>query len=472
MGQIDFPRFICVAFFAALALSCSAATDPVRDLTQTHTRLVWCQDCGDGSDSIAEGNKLRLMGYDSDDGRAERVILGSYSNYVKPMLTADGKRIVFSNRQEQKVSLVNWDGSGLKKIGTGFAIALWRDPGSLQEWVYIGQVQSNATALINIRRHLLDRPEISETVWDRTPLDIDNFQLSADARHASGLFPWPDCGILDLPNGVVTKYGTGCWPALAPDQSLLLWIFDGAHRNLTLCAEGGRRRWQVVINTAPGNKGYEVYHPRWSNHSRYMELTGPYKISDLENRIRKGGTEVEIYLGRFTPDFSSIEKWVQVTHNQRGDFFPDAWLASGWTIRLDDRSATNVVLSTSMAPKPGPGAADAAVKEKRGARLILEVKLEAAARIPAPASILPYRRALAVGRYRVEKMIVGDYSEKEILAAHWVIRDGKLIPGAQRKDGATYRLTVESYAAHPELEGERLIMENDDFRLPLYYEVE
>ncbi len=85
-------------------------------------------------------------------------------------------------------------------------------------------------------------------------------------------------------------------------------------------------RWQVNINNAPGIDGYEVYHPRWTNHPRFLTMTGPYTVGTEANKIRGGGPQVEIYLGRFAADFTAVESWVKVTDNRRADFSPDAWI--------------------------------------------------------------------------------------------------------------------------------------------------
>ena len=55
---------------------------------------------------------------------------------------------------------------------------------------------------------------------------------------------------------------------------------------------------------------------------RFMTMTGPY----LNHGDPANGSEVEIYLGRFTPDMTAIEKWVVVSRNKRADFYPDAWI--------------------------------------------------------------------------------------------------------------------------------------------------
>jgi hypothetical protein len=52
-----------------------------------------------------------------------------------------------------------------------------------------------------------------------------------------------------------------------------------------------------------------------------------------------------------------------------------------------------------------------------------------------------------------------------------VIMDARSLPAAARKVGAVYTMPLETYDAHPELEGERLIMDVEDLTLPLYFDV-
>lgn len=75
-------------------------------------------------------------------------------------------------------------------------------------------------------------------------------------------------------------------------------------------------------------KGFEVYHPRWSNHRRFFTLTGPYEIGRPgANLIGAGGPGVEVWIGKFAPDLKTVENWLQITHDRLGDFYPDLWVA-------------------------------------------------------------------------------------------------------------------------------------------------
>ncbi|MCL5807238.1 MAG: hypothetical protein M1418_01540 [Deltaproteobacteria bacterium] len=257
----------------------------------TRARVVWIQDMGDGRDVDTLGSNLRLMGLDTGDGKGERAILGT-GNYAKPLITPRGDRVVYTDRIRKKVYVVNWDGSGLRELFGGFGLALWRDPRDGREWIYYGfeEMQEGGWTCPAVYRTLLDRPGTGELVWDRAPVNVDSFQLSADGRIAGGNFPWPAGGVAELPNKSLKIFTKGCWTALTTVKGHpFYWIFDGSHRNLTIFDLQNNKRWQVNINSAPGIDGHEVYHPRWSNDPRIMAMTGPYKVGSGANRIMGGG---------------------------------------------------------------------------------------------------------------------------------------------------------------------------------------
>ena len=442
--------------------------EPVGPLTGVRTRVVWTQDVGDGRDITSKGNKLIVMGYDSYDGQIERALLPKPANYAKPLITPTGNRVVFTDRTHNTVSIVNWDGTGLRRLTSGFALAVWIDPNTKIEWVYVGsdprpKAKNKPPAYQVIARHQIDRPqEDRQIVWDKRPVDANSFQLSSDGHLAGGLFPWPRAGIAELPNGSWKRLGRGCWTALAGDDSNLFWYFDGSHRHLTIVDVARNTRWKVNINSAPGINGYEVYHPKWTNDPRFLVMTGPYTVGRKANKIRGGGRQVEIYLGRFTSDFTAVEEWVQVTRNERADFFPDAWI---------DPSARP---PTVMARRFGPQSLGLNATQKNSQqvkRIVVEARLLENTKIPTPRSIAPYRQALLVNEYEVVKVLEGVYQEKRILVAHWVIRNGQVLTTADREKGSLLRLALEAYDEHQELEGQRLVINSDAFNLNLYYDV-
>ena len=436
----------------------------------TRMRIVWVQDMGDGRDVFAQGGNLRLMGLDTGDGQGERVILGTVGNYAKPLITPRGDRVVYTDRSRKKIYVVNWDGTGLRELFGGVGLALWRDPRDGREWIYYGSEEgkNGEEHCPAVYRTLLDSPGAGELIWNRTRVSVNSFQLSADGRMAGGLFPWPDGGVAQLPNQSMKLYAKGCWTSLTSVQGKhFFWIFDGAHRNLTLVNQENERKWQINISSAPGIGGHEVYHPRWSNDPRIMAMTGPYKVGSGANRIAGGGREVEIYLGRFNADFTKIESWWQATKNDRGDFFPDVWVAPAKSMKQNTTKVTSP--RKKSIEKPGAETADPRRPAVRKSikRVVVEARLTDPSIIPTPQDIAPYRRALLVNGYQVVRVISGSYRQKKIMAAHWVIEDGRVLENTKREKGKTYRMVLERFDDHPELEGERLIMDSDEFKLTL-----
>ena len=305
-------------------------SEAVESLTDSRTRVVWIQDAGDNRDVFAHGDQLQLMAYDSHDGQGSRALLEEISHYSKPLITPNGNRVIFSNFHDKTVHISDFYGSSLKKLTDGMGLAVWQDPETGTEWVYVGRdrVDRRGTPYQTVYRIQIDDPDAEELVWDHRMVGADNFQLSADGRYASGVYPWPDAGVADLEDNSWSRLGRGCWPSMAPDNSNLFWIFEENHRAVSMFDTRNDRSSQVMIDTAPGIDGYEVYHPRWTNHPRFMTMTGPYKHRSGGNNIRGGGPDVEVYIGRFNGDFTEIEAWVRVTESERAAFYPDVWIES------------------------------------------------------------------------------------------------------------------------------------------------
>jgi hypothetical protein len=460
---------LLVLLTAIAAAGCSsegaASETRIERFTGGQTRAVWVQ--SDGKDPFALGTNLALMGVDSRDGR-ERQIVSGPGSYMKPMITPRGDRVVFSRGPAAggpEIFIVNWDGSSLRSLGKGFAFAAWENPADRSEWLYAGiDAAPGKLDFPTVVRFPIDNPSAREVMWNKTLVSADTFQVSPDGRHAGGLFPWPEAGVAELPNGNLRKLGEGCWTALSSVRGPVMWYFDGAHRNLTLVDIRTDKRWVVNINTVPGFGNDEVYHPRWTNHPRFLVMSGPYNLGG-DNQVRSGGTQTEVWLGRFSADYSKVEEWLRVTQNSGADSYPDVW--------IDRSNSPHQTAAGSIGPPAG--AASESGKTAAGtapaARIVVEARLLKTPTIPSPASIEPYRHALVVHEYEVTRVVEGSLGEKRLIAAHWAIRDGKVLPDAHRQAGATGTLTLERFDAHPELEGERVISASDIPKGTLYYVV-
>ena len=435
---------------------CGAAG--LRTLAGAHARMVWMQAVDpDATDPLGIGSGFRLMGIDSDDGLGVREILPGPRSYRKPLLTPDGQRIVFTDFPRGRVGVVDWDGTDLRYVANGYAAAVRKDAETGRTWVYV------ITGPINVDRSFagkplirfdLANPKVRETVWDKTEVSLDNFQVSADGLYAAGQFPWPKAGIADLRKGTWAPIGDGCWTSFAPDMSRVAWVFDGAHRNLLFEDPVAHTSWKTPIHLAPGNGGFEVYHPRWGNHRQFFAMSGPYKGGEGDNRIGAAGRGVEIYAGRFSADLRRVERWVKITTDDQPDFFPDLWVDPATPPKFDPDDVEAPQANAAIAAGP----------------IVVDARLTAVTRTPTLRSIAPYRQALVVYAYEIVKVHQGIDPGPRILVHHWALRaDRKVAPSTEVGD--IVRLAVVPYDAHPELRGERVI--NDVERqpgLPMFYE--
>ncbi len=340
---------LCLLVLPSVAVSVTGE-DRVSKWTGKHTRLVWVQDQGAGTDTFGHGTKLMLFGYDSLDGKGERPLLPVVGNFFKPLFTPDGDNVIVSNRKGRQMYQVEWETGMVRELGSGVAVAIWKDPKpslllrKTTTWVYCfaGLQPANKYGTAQpLYRFPLDKPEKKELVWNKTNLAWSNLQLSRDGEVLGGLFPWPDGGVLWTADKRWQRLGRGCWTSLSPDNSKLLWIFDGLHRNVQIYDVAGGTNWKVNINGAPGIDGFEVYHPRWSNHPRYFVITGPYEKGEGGNRIGGGGGKVEIFIGRLNEQARGVEDWIKVTDNRRADFYPDLWVEGGEKMQLADNVVQN-----------------------------------------------------------------------------------------------------------------------------------
>jgi hypothetical protein len=190
--------------------------------------------------------------------------------------------------------------------------------------VYAGRERQD-DAYAKVVRFPIDQPDRVETVWSKSRVGEDSFDLTTDGARALAMFPWPRIGVADLPDGGWRQIGEGCWTGLARGPRPLAWWLDDAHKGLSVVDLGSSDKWTVPLDTAPSFAGAEVYHPRVTSDPRLIALTGPFNQGGW-NQVRSGGAQVEVYLARFDPGFRRVDGWARVTSNARGESYPDVWL--------------------------------------------------------------------------------------------------------------------------------------------------
>lgn len=295
-----------------------------------HARVTWIQDQGGGIDTLAFGENFKLMGLDSRDGKGERALLEDVGNYYKPIFTPDGKHVIVSDRVHYQMIKVGFVSGKKEALGDGVAVAVWDDPKSDNVWVYAFDGEGGENKYLTTKqlvRFPLKKPTKRELVWNKSHMSWSNLDISRDGKTIGGLFPWPHVSFLDLESEKLSRVGKGCWTSQSPDNNNILWVFDGLHRNLSFVHRDSGKKWTTPINGGPGMDGYEVYHPRWSNHFNFFAITGPYLEGEGGNKIGGGGKKVEVHLGKFANDLTRVDVWYTVTNNQLADFYPSLWVA-------------------------------------------------------------------------------------------------------------------------------------------------
>jgi hypothetical protein len=103
-------------------------------------------------------------------------------------------------------------------------------------------------------------------------------------------------------------------------------------------------------------------------------------------------------------------------------------------------------------------------------KLVVEGNLDETTEIPAPDALGAYRRALVVNTYSVSRVESGEYDRNRVLVAEWAVLDRTLV---KTYDVAAppERLVLEKFADHPELEGERQMMDVFEPDLEMYYRI-
>jgi hypothetical protein len=89
--------------------------------------------------------------------------------------------------------------------------------------------------------------------------------------------------------------------------------------------------------------------------------------------------------------------------------------------------------------------------------------------IPPPG---PYPNSLVTYDYQVKQIHAGRYDRQKLLVVHWGALSGQEQAHVRGlAEGDTHRLVLEGFDAHPELARVRMAGNDEDFDLPLFYDV-
>lgn len=140
-----------------------------------------------------------------------------------------------------------------------------------------------------------------------------------------------------------------------------------------------------------------------------------------------------------------------------------------WQFAVRELAVGNWEVVPMPTARPGEGATPAPDTD---APILIEGSVVATSRVPRPYSV-PYKDCLTYTKLRVERVVEGRYSEAEIIAVLWGLKDNVLQPAAGHAPGKRLRLRlVPLRHAPPELQSVRRVDDLDDFEHRPYLALE
>ncbi len=497
---------------SALVPAIANAEGDVRDrlsrLTGAHSRVVWVQDTShESADTFARGNSLKLMGYDSRDGKGERAIVRQVGSYAKPLLTPDGQRVVYSDRKKGTMHWVKFGGGDAQSLGRGFAV----DFVSVQEWAQVtdnergdfypdawieGGSKSHIPKSVRGRAAAVPKEKLGD--HDTWPGDTTGLLFLWQNVGASNQFRRDGntvtCRVRPRGKAIFGRWGsmdTADGAFTAPDAD---------KRLLAACRKTNRLAIEATITPADLKQDGPARIVSFSQDSGSRNFTLGQSGDELVFRLRTprtgdNGTKPQVTLAKlavgkphhvvvsYVPGrlLCSVNgKQTVLTAAVKGGLsnwkpmhlvFGDEYEGGrDWAGRIEGVAIYNRFIGPKEAKQKYELYAKATKDRKKPRTLKVTGKLIEKTVTPAIEDLEDYKRALVVYTYEVKKVAGGKYPHKKMLVAHWAVLDRKKL-GLDRQIGKTYTMTVEKYADREELEGERYFSDSEEFDLPVYYDL-
>jgi hypothetical protein len=173
-----------------------------------------------------------------------------------------------------------------------------------------------------------ETPGEKEIIPVGTPIEAQSFQLSADGLRATALVPAPLAARLNLKEHTSESLMDGTWPIMAPDNSYLTAVLDTPKGTLQFYTPNQREPVALNLSSLGGMAGGFAWQPRWANRGGFLAFSGPYEKppDDPSFDPASMGSKSEIFLGRLGAGATEFQGVVQITQNDRSDFFPDVYI--------------------------------------------------------------------------------------------------------------------------------------------------
>ncbi len=134
-------------------------------------KIVWMRDTSAAANNFFGGaNVSQLVRYDTNDD-TEVILNATSDDYTRPLISHDGNQIVYTDRVERLIYVVNWDGSNRRFIKNGFAGTLWYESSTNKQWVYYEENGDGWSTSGPVRRVNLNNTGEDQIVWNQTATD-------------------------------------------------------------------------------------------------------------------------------------------------------------------------------------------------------------------------------------------------------------------------------------------------------------
>ncbi len=328
-------RCVYTLVLVAIAVVCGMAADVAEQMHEMtnggRSKVIWARSTNEsGWGNISQpvsANRCILMGFDSNTG-TETVIDDSLHNIIRPLISHDGSRIVWSSGDTGAIYIINWDGTGKRKLADGIAGALWYDQSTGNEYVLYAKncilYRSYIDTAYAVYRLNLDDPADTVKVLDPEVHDYDRIQphfmgTSADNRYIAVLIGWPEMRMFDWANNIPGLTGGGCWTSMPYDTVQRLVYLNSDHNGVNVQLMGSLHSLWLCPESESGSiTECGIDHPR-------MSSWNPSYLCYIDEPDEGEGTGPgRVCVAKVSRDVEYIYKKVEVTDGADG--WPDVWV--------------------------------------------------------------------------------------------------------------------------------------------------
>lgn len=284
------------------------------------------------------GTDQTLHGFDTKTG-TEVTIVSELGNYQRPLLSRDGRWVVYSSRSDTGIHIVDFGGDSTpKRIATGVAGALYVEQSTGNEYALYA-VQCMGPSVAPLRRVNIHDPDDDSLFHDfGTDTKVDGQWLAASegGTKFGGVFPWPNVKAYSA-DGRAHVSANGCWTSMPYDTTGRIVFLTPAHNGIVVGKPGrGTTGFTDTLhfNQHFGDPEFAMNHARMASYSTLFLCASV----GMDPEGGRSGGDISIFL--LNDSLSAIEDSVFYPRTAAGaEAFPDMWAGDmDDTVEIADRS--------------------------------------------------------------------------------------------------------------------------------------